>query len=85
MKAGQSSKSTTNIRSTNKRELSALLDRERSQDHQSLPLPTRLDHEQTHDIVEPSSSGKENMTVHDGIELELARGVDNRHSKNRDI
>lgn len=84
MKAGQSSKSTTNIRSTNKRELSALLDRERSED-QSLPLPTRLDHEQTHDIVEPSSSGKEIMTVDDGIKLEPARGVDNRHSMNREI
>lgn len=84
MKAGQSSKSTTNIRSTNKRELDALLDRERSED-QSLPLPTRLNHEQTHDIVEPSSSGKEIMTVDDGIKLEPARGVDNRHSKNREI
>lgn len=84
MKAGQSTKSITNIRSTNKRELSALLDRERSED-QSLPLPTRLNHEQTHDILEPSSSGKEIMEVYDGIKLEPVREVDNRHSKNREI
>lgn len=84
MKAGQSTTTITNIRSTNKRELSALLDRERSEE-QSLPLPTRLNHEQTHDIVEPSSSGKEIMAEHDRIKLEPVPGVDNHHSKNREI